>query len=425
MKVLRNRLFKSSFIQNVFTVATGAAGLHVITIVFSPFVTRLYGPEAFGLLGTFLAIFGIFSPVATLCYSSAQVIPKDNDEALGLVRVSIWVSFIVFGFLSLLFGLSGSFLIELLGLKSIEGYLIFLPVGVLFAGWTDISQQWLIRNKMFLVAAKAGLIQSLIVNIVKVFIGFFYPFAISLVSITTFGHLLYALILRFGAGIDFGSDSGRGLGKSWELMKKYADFPIYRAPQNLINATSQGLPILMMTSFFGPASAGFYVLGKLLLGVPSALIGKAVGDVFYSEITRRSHNGGMLALPIIKATFGLAVIGVVPFFLIIIYGPWVFSFVFGSQWEEAGIYARWLAVFFFFNFINRPSVAAVPILGIQKGLLFYELLSTGLKIIGLLIGFYFFRDAVFGVALFSIVGSFTYIAMILWIINEAKRVDMI
>ncbi|MEI8616630.1 oligosaccharide flippase family protein [Pseudoalteromonas sp. B193] len=68
-----------------------------------------------------------------------------------------------------------------------------------------------------------------------------------------------------------------------EVALIYRDFPLYRAPQQFINALSQSLPILMLASFFGPASAGFYTLAKTVMAIPSTLVGKAVGDVFILE----------------------------------------------------------------------------------------------------------------------------------------------
>lgn len=53
------RLTKSKFVRNVAIVATGTAGAQAITMAFAPIITRLYGPEAFGLLGTFMAILAI------------------------------------------------------------------------------------------------------------------------------------------------------------------------------------------------------------------------------------------------------------------------------------------------------------------------------------------------------------------------------
>jgi len=50
------RTWKSKFLRSVAVVAFGTAGAQAITMAFSPVITRLYGPEAFGLLGVFMAM---------------------------------------------------------------------------------------------------------------------------------------------------------------------------------------------------------------------------------------------------------------------------------------------------------------------------------------------------------------------------------
>ena len=84
--------------------------------------------------------------------------------------------------------------------------------------------------------------------------------------------------------------------------------------------------------------------------------------------------------------------GIIPFGIVITFGPFLFEFVFGQGWARAGEYAVWLSTFLFFNFINKPAVAAVPVLRLQAGLLFYEIFSTGLKVISIVVGFLMFED---------------------------------
>lgn len=43
-----NYFSRSKFVRNVLAVATGVAAAQAISLAFMPFLTRLYGPEAFG-----------------------------------------------------------------------------------------------------------------------------------------------------------------------------------------------------------------------------------------------------------------------------------------------------------------------------------------------------------------------------------------
>lgn len=420
-----DRVWRSRFARNVAVVASGTAGAQAITMAFAPLITRIYGPGAIGLLGTFMAIVAVATPVAALAYPIAIVLPREDRDALGLVRLSVILSFGVALLAAALLALGGDWLTATLGAESIAGYLFLIPGAMLFAAWMQIAQQWLIRKKQFGVVARSAVADSLILNSAKSGIGCLHPVGAVLIVLATLGHALHAALLFTGARRRYQVEATEGeecpRTPLKELAHRHRDFPLYRAPQNFINAASQSLPVLMLAAFFGPVTAGFYTLAKMVMGMPTTLIGKAVNDVFYPRITEVAHNGENLPRHIVQATGALLAIGVVPFALVVLFGPWLFGLVFGEDWVLAGEYARWLALFFLFNFINKPSIAAVPVLGIQRGLLVYELFSTGAKVLGLVVGFYWFASDLWAVALFSVIGVLAYSAMMLWILSHAMR----
>ncbi len=85
---LVRKTLERKFVRDVAVVITGTAGAQAVAIAFAPFIARLYGPEAFGLLGAFLAIVTILSPVAALTYPIAIVLPKEDAEARNIARLS-------------------------------------------------------------------------------------------------------------------------------------------------------------------------------------------------------------------------------------------------------------------------------------------------------------------------------------------------
>ena len=114
---------------------------------------------------------------------------------------------------------------------------------------------------------------------------------------------------------------------------------------------------------------------------------------------------------------------VIPFGVVMIWGPGLFALIFGREWAQAGEYAQWLALMMLFGFCNRPCVVATATLRIQRGLMIYELFSTGLKIIAMYWGLVIMRDDGIAVALFSVSGALSYIALIVWVIQVALRRD--
>src|SRR5699024_322812 len=305
MKDKINSLFKSTFVKNVLIVATGAAAAQAIGLILSPIITRLYGPEAFGIMGTFTSLTRIIVPIAALTYPVAIVLPKSDANAKRLIKLSLYITAIVAIITTFLLLFFKDFVIDIFNLTEIASFIYLIPLVIIFAGLGQISQQWLIRTNQFAINAKTTFLQSFIINSSKVGIGLVYPFASVLVVLQTLSEALKAfLMFAFVRKSDYKSNNSTENNLSLkQLAKKHRDFPLYRAPEELFNTISQNLPILLLTSLFGPASAGFYSIGRTVLGLPSRLIGQAIGDVFYPRINEAAHSGENLTKLIKKATY--------------------------------------------------------------------------------------------------------------------------
>lgn len=418
------KLDKNTFVKNVAVMATGAAASQIVLILFTPALTRIYGPEAFGILGAFIALLAVVSPLVSMSLPLAIVLPKKPSEAVGLIKTSFIIAFAICGIISIPLIFYGELIAHFLNIQQLGTYIGLVPLAALMFVLYQISEQWLIRNQEFKKISLVALINSLIVNLIKICIGILSPTGFILIAATILGYFTHAISLLMSVKINKSKITKKRGMNSKQLLVKYKSFPLYRAPQICINAISQGLPVLLLTSFFEPKAAGFYLLAKMVMGAPSNLIGKAVGDVIYPKISIAKTNGNAISPMIKKATAGLLIFGLIPFVLIFIFGPILFSLLFGDEWIIAGEYARWLSVFFLFNLINRPCVAAVPILELQKGLLVYEFFSTSTKILALAIGFYVFNSDIVAVALFSIFGVIAYILMMIWIYKAALKKDL-
>ena len=426
---MRQRILQFSqrpFVRNVATVASGTAASQVIVMAFSPLITRLYGPEAYGMLGVFMSLVGVLGGVAALTYPVAIVLPKSDADAAGLARVSIYTGLATSFLTAIVLFFFGTEILSFLKAEAISSFMYLIPAFMLIATVSAVVGQWLIRKKAFTLTAKVTVWQSLVINAIKAGMGFLYPTAAVLIVINTLGVLLSAVLMLWGlrkmpAGSRQKTDIAEPGLSAWALAKRHGDFPLLRAPQVLINSVSQSLPVIMLAAFYGPAAAGFYAIAGAVLGIPVALIGGSVMQVFYPRINEAIHRGEDARALIIKATLGLALSGAIPFAVVMVAGPLLFGFVFGAEWRVAGTYAQWLSIWLFFQYVNKPAVSAIPALGIQRGLLIYELFSTGTKVLALYLGYTVFESDVAAVALFSIFGVVAYAWLILWVIVHSGR----
>ena len=424
------RITRSKFVRNVAIVASGTAAAQAITIAFAPIITRLYGPEAFGLLGSFIAVCAIITPVAALAYPMAIVLPAKDSDAKGVARLSAYISIGVAGATLLVVAIGGERLLTLLQAETIAGYAYLIPLNLLFAALLQIAQQWLIRKKYFHIKAKIAVLQALFVNGAKTGFGFINPVGATLIVLTTIGGLVhtamvYFAVIRAKAEKKRLVDNNLGVDQTplLSIAKEHRDFPCYRAPQLFINAVSHNLPVLMLAGFFGPAAAGFYTLGKRILALPSQLIANSVGDVFYPRIAEAARNGEKITGVIVKATLALAGVGFAPAFVVFVFGPKLFGFVFGSEWAVAGEYARWLVLWTYFMFLNGPSVKALPVISGLKFFLYYTIIMLALRILSIAAGYYLFGSDICAIIFYSMVGAAVNITLIIIILFKSAQYD--
>src|SRR5699024_6590114 len=106
----------------------------------------------------------------------------------------------------------------------------------------QIIEQWLIRTKQFSINARATFYQSLIVNIGKIGIGYFHPVAQVLIFFTAIsnalrGFMMYVFSKKPKYFID--KEEPTKLIELKSVAKKHYDFPLYRAPQDLLDSFQQ------------------------------------------------------------------------------------------------------------------------------------------------------------------------------------------
>ncbi|MEA2120519.1 lipopolysaccharide biosynthesis protein [Halovibrio sp. HP20-50] len=407
------RATSSKFVRNVAIVATGTAGAQAIIMAFAPIITRLYGPEAFGVLGTFTAILAVIMPLAAFSYPVAIVLPKHDADARGLAKLSIKIAAITCLLVSIVLLVFKTQLVNAFNLQEIESFVLLLPVAMLFSACMSIMSQWVVRKKLFKIKAKIAVLQALWVNSAKAGVGLFFPVATFLIILSTLGGALHALMLwnatRKSAVeniMNVGNSDKVNITKQRELAWKYRDFVYYRTPQVLFNTASANFPVIILASLFGTSVAGFYALARMALSVPSKLISKSITTVFYPKITEVINARGDAKGLIIKATLALALLNIVPYGIIVAFGPTIFSFVFGEEWFVAGEYARWMSIFLFAAFITGPSIAALPALSKQGFFLSFEIFSFIVRMGAIYLGYRITGSDILTVAILSITGFF-------------------
>ncbi|MFW5720912.1 MAG: oligosaccharide flippase family protein [Bacteroidota bacterium] len=422
-------LFKIHYVKNIMVLITGAAVAQALSLALAPILSRLFDPGAFGILGVYVSITGIITVISGGKYELAILLPKEKKIAANVFCLTLLIVFLVSLTTLILLFLLKPRIVMWFDLAELSSLIWFIPLSIFLGGSYNALNYWNTRNKFFNNLSISRIIQAvgregsqvgigLISNLqaVGLTVGYLFGQFISVIN-------LIILTLNNDRHIIYSSINIRYLKK---VAKDYTDFPKYSASQSFLNSLSSNLPAILLTYYFGAATAGLYWFTHRILLAPNQLIGNAVRQAFYQKANELNNKDISTKKLFVKTTLGLASIGIIPLLIVSIFGPFLFEFAFGSEWFMAGVYSKWLIIYWFFIFINPPSVMMFPILNRQKIHLLIDSVYLVLRLIVLIIGG-LKNDSILAIALFSGVGVVKNTFIIIYInfyLNSTKQMQV-
>lgn len=399
-----------TFASNVLTLVTGTTIAQIITILASPIITRLYGPEAFGLVALFTSITGILGVIVCLRYELAIMLPESDEEAANVfglcVIIVVLISLISIPILLIM----QQPLVQFLKAPQLGQFFWLIPLVVFVSGTVLALNYWNTRTKQFHRLSIARVISSCSSTGTQLGMGFFgRASGGALIGASILGQIVSTLVL----GIQILKDhllffkqniTRKGMAK---VFKRYSNFPKYDIWSALLNNISWQIPIFLLSYFFSTTIVGYYSLGMMMIQLPMSLIGGAIAQVFYQRAAAEKSEGNLGSL--VENVFKVLVkIGLFPIVILLFVGKDLFIVFFGSQWAVAGVYVQILSVWAFVWFVSSPLSTIVAVLEKQSwGLLLnIEIFSTRLisLIIGGLLGNVFIALLLFSISGFIVYG---------------------
>jgi len=401
---------------------TGTVLAQVLNILVMPVITRIFAPEAFGVLAIFLSMTGIVGVIVCLRYELAIMLPESHQEAANILGVCLLSVIIMTSLSALLVWLKNEEIIGLLNAPQLKNYLWLVPVAIFFQGLFLALNYWHSRTKSFGRLSVAQVISSLSSQVSKLAIGFagFVSGGV-LIGTTVLGSIACTGVLGAGIWRDdkkfiFDHIRWKSVGKGFVRFRK---FPIFDTWGGLLNAISWQLPALMLSSFFSISIVGFYALGLAVIKSPLSIISGALSQVFYQKASDeknvKDNNGKLVENLMDKLMF----VGILPTVILSMIGEELFMVVFGEQWIVAGLYTQILAPWVFFWFISSPLSTLFLVYEKQGSALFVNVIIFTTRIISLYIGG-IYQNIYLALGLFSGTGIATYAVYAAWNIRLSK-----
>lgn len=347
---------RPSFSKDVLKLVTGTTFSQILVVVASPVLTRLFSPEAFGLLGIFTSITKVIGVVACLRYEFAVMLPDDEGDAANLLALCVGIATAVSLITLPVVVLFEPAIVAALNAPGLAGHLWLVAPMVFVSGLFIALNYWNSRTRRY-----GRLSVSRVLSSVAITGG---QLAAGAAGMATGGALIGASV--FGQGVATGVLGGQILRDdrerfarhvSWAraraLAARYRRFPLYDSWSGLLNVSSWQLPSFILPIFFSPVQVGYYSLAFRLIVLPMDLIGGAIQQVFFQRASNAEREGTLAGLtePVFIV---LLRIGVFPFLTLALIGQELYSVVFGANWSEAGLYTQLLAVWALVWLISSP-----------------------------------------------------------------------
>jgi O-antigen/teichoic acid export membrane protein len=354
---------KSAFGQNVGILAGGtlfAQGLMALSL---PALTRLYTPDDFALLAVYMAILGLLTAVASLRLNLAIPLPERDEEAMNLVALSVAAAVVVTAVLTVAVLADAATIARLLRHPEMEPLLWMVPVGVFLAAAYNALQYWATRRHRIQLVTRTRMTRAVGGAGTQLGVGLASPTPFGLLL----GHMLYSGLGVLGLSRAMWREDRElfaavGLDAARSALRRYSRFPLFSVPEALFNTGAIQLPILVIAAASAGPEAGYLMLAMQALGVPMALLGTSVAQVYLVEAPRRLREGTLPSFTR-QAMLGLLKTGGVPLILAGAVSPLLFPLAFGEEWGRAGVIVAWMTPWFVLQFLTSPISAVLHVTG--------------------------------------------------------------
>ncbi|TMJ17502.1 MAG: lipopolysaccharide biosynthesis protein [Alphaproteobacteria bacterium] len=350
------------------TVIAQATGFLIL-----PILSRLFAPEAFGAYQLFQSIVAILLVVASMRFEVALLRAEDEGELRALLRLCFGVILSM----TVLVALSAG-LITATGWPGSAAALPFtiwlIPVALLVGGTAQCMSYLVTRESAFSVSANSKVAQSGAYAAAGTGLGAAAPITSGIILADLFGRFtLASFLLGWAWRRDRRLFAPVGKADILAAASKFREFPLISVPGGIVNTLGGVLTPMMIYASFSAFVSGQFGLVERGLTIPIALIITAVSQVYMAGFAEAVRNPAQSApAQFRKVVVGMAWLGVLPVFLLLAFGPIIFTTAFGPQWEVAGEFARILAPAYWLLLISGAVNMTIMLLGRQKTQMAWE-----------------------------------------------------
>ncbi|MFJ4457255.1 oligosaccharide flippase family protein [Pseudomonas sp. NPDC089392] len=348
MKVLK---YVSSYWRDIFLQASGNTIAQVVGVLGIPLLSRLYAPQEFAVQNIFLQLVMFFAGIMTWRYEYFFQMLKDDQQARwlfsGIIKLGV-VSGVV---LTVALYAFSAEIAHLLSVEQGAHVLVIAPLSAFLVSLALAFQHNAQRSGAYKVSALS-----------EVFGKSAYVASGALLAAVTASGLIFTTLFsalgKIGALLPYSKNLVFGtrahVPDAVSPLKKHASGANALVMSHILVTVSSAAPIFYISAVYGTEILGQFSMVMATIFLPSGLIGAAIGQVFYQRAALHAEEPlvlrGLWSMTIRK----LVLFGVPIYLCAGILSPWLYPFVLGGQWHDAGLYAQVLMVAALSAFVSTP-----------------------------------------------------------------------
>ena len=414
-------LLGTDIIRNFLKLLSATIVAQGLSFALSPLFSRLYTPEEFGLVALYMSLLSILSVLATAKYEQAIMLPREDGAAINLLGLVLLITAAVSVFCLMVVVFFNSFLARVSGNPDIGPWLYWLPLSLLLHGLFQGATFFSNRKKLFGIMASGTVVQYGFLNGVRLAAGLLR---------TPFNGLIAGQLAAQISGTAFmlarTQKKLRTLYHqiSWNEIRQqgsiYSGYPRYNMMLNFTNNLSGSLPVFMFTWGFSAEAAGLYAFGYTFVFRPLSLFSQSTQQVLSQKIIEDFHQGKWVYPALKKLVLRFFLLGIIPFMLLALLGPWLFGVIFSEAYARAGSMLQVLTPWLFLVFLTSPLSFIPELFFRQKKAMIIDMIYLVLRFFALGAGIW--HDSIWlALGLFSAVSTAVVLYNLLWYLHLARN----
>jgi O-antigen/teichoic acid export membrane protein len=393
------------------TLMMGTALAQALPIAISPILTRIYGPEEFGLAALYISCLSVLALIATGRYELAITLPASDEDAAHIVTFTLKLSILASIILYIPIILFGTSIADWMGNTALAPWFYLLPASVFATTSFNVLQYWCNRKSQYQAMSTNRIQNAVFSSACNLLLGLTKTSGGMILGPSIGQAIATGLIWRRVWAQNFSLLSNTTKQGERRVAGRYIDHLRHIAPAQLLGVIAVQIPIFMIGNLYSLATLGFFSMAYRIVSLPSTLIATAIGDVYRQQISASFSQNGNFRSIFISTFKKTSLLALPPFIAAYFIMPLSFELIFGAQWRVAGEYAQILVVSAFFQFIFTPVDKGAVVVGATRYILAWQVMRL------LLILLIFFASKNFAMDITHILWLLVFINSILYLID--------